>query len=120
MAVALSPGQAHDGGEGRKLLTLRGPPEPPAYLLMARAYEGNVTRQLAADLGYWPVAPPWRQRKVKWGYDKELYRQRNAVERLFGRLKWFRRIFTRYDKLDLMYLGFVLLACIFELLHRPL
>ena len=120
MAVALSPGQAHDGGEGRKLLTWRGPPEPPADLLMARAYAGKVTRQLAADLGYWPVAPPRRHRKVKWDYDKELYRQRNGVERLFGRLKRFRRIFTRYAKLDLMYPGVVLLACIFELLHRPL
>ena len=120
LAVALSPGQAHDGVEGRKLLTLRGQQEQPAYLLMDRAYEGNITRQLAADLGYWPVVPPRRHRKVKWDYDKELYRQRNAVERLFGRLKRFRRIFTRYDKLDQMYLGFVLLACIFELLHRPL
>ena len=90
--MALSPGQAHDGGEGRKLLTLRGTPEPPADLLMARAYAGNVTRQLAADLGYWPVAPPPRHRKVKWDYAKELYRQRNAVERLFGLLKRFRRI----------------------------
>ena len=49
-----------------------------------------------------------------------MYRQRNGVERLFGRLKRFRRIFTRYDQLDFMYLGFVLLACIFGLLHRPL
>ena len=83
-------------------------------------YEGNVTRQLAADLGYWPVVTPRRQRKVKWDYEQELYRQRNAVERLFRLLKRFRLIFTRYDKLDLMHLGFVLLACIFELLHRPL
>ena len=76
---------------------------------------------MATDLGYWPVAlPPRRQRKVRWDYDKELYRQRNAAERLFGRLNRFRRIFTRYDQLDFMYLGFVLLAGIFELLHRPL
>ena len=60
---------------------------------MDRAYEGNVTRQLAADLGYWPVAPPRQQRKVKGDYDQDLYRQRDAVERLFGRLKRFRRIF---------------------------
>ena len=117
--VTLSPGQAHDGVEGRKLLTLRGQQEEPAYLLMDRAYEGDATRQLARDLGYWPVVPPRRHRKVKWEYDRELYRKRNEVERLFGRLKRrFRRIFTRYDKLDQMYLGFVLLACIFELLNR--
>ena len=63
--VTLSPGQAHDGVEGRKLLTLRGPQEEPAHLLMARAYEGAATRQLARDLGCWPVAPPRRHSKVK-------------------------------------------------------
>ena len=119
LMVTLSPGQAHDGVEGRKLLTLRGPQEEPAYLLMDRAYEGDATRQLARDLGYWPVVPPRRQRKVKWDYDRKLYRRRNEVERLFGRLKRrFRRLFTRYDQLDPRYLGFVLLAGIFELLNR--
>ena len=119
LLVTLSPGPAHDGVEGRKLLTLRGPQEEPAYLLMARAYGGDDTRQLARDLGYWPVAPPRRHRKVKGEEDRKLYRKRNEVERLFGRLKRrFRRIFTRYDKLDQMYLGFVLLACIYELLNR--
>ena len=81
LTVALSPGQAHDGVEGRKLLTLRGPQPEPAYLLMARAYEGDATRQLAQELGYCPVVPPRRQGRVKGAYDKELYRRRNEVER---------------------------------------
>ena len=117
LLVTLSPGQAHDGVEGRKLLTLRGPQADPAYLLMDRAYEGAATRPLARELGYWPVVPPRRHRKVKGEYGRELYRRRNEVERLFGRLKRFRRIFTRYDKLAPRYLGFVLLACIYELLR---
>ena len=49
LMVSLSPGQAHDGVEGRKLLTLRGPQAEPAYLLMARAYDGDATRQLAGS-----------------------------------------------------------------------
>ena len=118
LMVTLSPGPAHNGVEGRKLLTLRGPQEEPAYLLMARAYAGEATRQLAREMGYWPVAPPRRHRKVKGEYDAVLYRRRNEVARLFGRLKRFRRIFTRYDQLDPRYLGFVLLACIYELLNR--
>ena len=65
LMVTLSPGTAHDGVEGRKLLTLRGQQEAPAYLLRARAYEGAATRQLARELGYWPVVLPRRQRKVK-------------------------------------------------------
>jgi transposase len=47
-----------------------------------------------------------------WEYDKELYKKRNEVERLFRRLKGFRRIFTRFDKLDVMFIGFVVFALI--------
>ena len=85
---------------------------------MARAYAGDATRPLARELGYWPVAPPRRHRKIKGEYDAALYRRRNEVERLFGRLKRFRQVFARYDKLDPRCLGFVLLACIYELLNR--
>ena len=63
--VTLSPRQAPDGVEGRKLLTLRGPQEEPAYLPMARAYAGDAIRPLAEGPGYWPVVPPRRHRKVK-------------------------------------------------------
>ncbi|MDR3146258.1 MAG: hypothetical protein LBU21_08270, partial [Treponema sp.] len=45
-----------------------------------------------------------------WEYDKELYKERNEVERMFRRLKGFRRIGTRNDKLDLMFSGFIYLA----------
>lgn len=120
MTVTLSPSQVHDGVEGRKLLTLRRPPEPPAYLLMARAYAGDAPRPLVQERGCCPGAPPRRQCKVKGEYDKELYRRRNAGERFFGRLKGFRRIFTRYDQRDPRYPGFVRLACSFELLRRLL
>ena len=46
--------------------------------------------------------------------DKELYKRRNEVERFFRRLKRFRRIFTRYDKLDIIFAGFILLAMIID------
>lgn len=87
-------------------------------LLMDRAYEDNKTRALAVSLGYIPVVPPNSRRKNPWKYDRVLYRRRNEVERLFGRLKRFRRIFTRYDKLDSVYLGFILIALIFDALLR--
>ncbi len=66
---------------------------------MDRAYEGNETRQLALDLGFIPVVPP-PNRVDPWEYDREMYKRRNEVERLFRRLKGFRRIFSRFDKLD--------------------
>ena len=86
-------------------------------LLMDRAYEGNGTRRVAVEMGYNPVVPPKRNRVDPWEYDRELYRRRNEVERLFRRLKAFRRVFTRYDKLDALFLGFVHFALIADALR---
>ena len=85
-------------------------------LLMGRAYEGNETRRVAVEMGYAPVVPPKRNRVDPWEYDRDLYRRRNEVERLFRRLKAFRRVFTRYDKLDALYLGFIHSALIADAL----
>ena len=57
------------------------------------------------------------EQKVKWDYDRELYKLRNEIERLFRRFKGCRRIFTRFDKLDATYLGFVSLAAVVEMMH---
>ena len=84
---------------------------------MDRAYEGAETRALAKELGYEPVVPPMRTRKKPWKYDRVLYRRRNEVERFFARLKRFRRIATRYDKLDSVFLIFIQLAVIYDLLQ---
>ena len=84
---------------------------------MDRAYEGNATRQLALDLGYTPVVPSKQNRRPPWEYDRRLYRCRNEVERLFRRLKAFRRIFTRFDKLDVMFRAFIHFALIMEMLR---
>ncbi len=84
---------------------------------MDRAYEGNETLQLALELGFKPVVPPNPNRVSPWEYDRAMYRKRNEVERLFRRLKGFRRIFSRFDKLDVMFLSFVHFALIFEALR---
>ena len=81
---------------------------------MDRAYEGNPTRQLALDLGYIPVVPPKTDRRDPWEYDRAMYRKRNEVERLFRRLKGFRRVFSRFDKLDVVFLAFIHFALIVE------
>ena len=77
------------------------------HLLMDRAYEGNETRQLALDLGFIPVVVPLKTRIEPWEYGREMYKRRNEVERLFRRLKGFRRIFSRFEKLEVMFLGFL-------------
>ena len=94
------------------MLRWLGPQSSPIPLLMDRAYEGNETRQLALDLGFVPVVPPMKTRIDPWEYDRELYKRRNEVERLFRRLKGFRRIFSRFEKLDVMFLGFISFALI--------
>ena len=113
---ALSAGNCGDAPEGRTLLRQLGPVDHSIYLLMDRAYEGDETRALAEELGYIPIVPPKSNRKNPWRYDKQLYKQCNQVERLFRRLKRFRRIFTRCDKLDIIFLTFVYLALIVDTL----
>jgi transposase len=53
-----------------------------------------------------------------WEYAPNLYRQRHHVERLFGQLKAWRRVSTRYDKLDLMYASFITIVLIAEALDN--
>ena len=112
---SLSAGNRHDAPEGKKLLEkLRS--QHDHYLLMDRAYEGKSIRSLAMQNGFIPVVPPKKNRKNPWKYDKELYKRRNEVERYFLRLKRFRKVFTRYDKLDCIYFSVVQLAMIFDAL----
>lgn len=84
---------------------------------MDRAYEGDDTRQLALDLGYQPVVPPKSNRLTPWQYNRALYKRRNEVERFFRRLKGYRRIFSRFEKLDLLFIGFLLFVLIVEALR---
>jgi transposase len=117
VAFSLSPGNAHDAPAGRSLLSSLGPAPTPRHLCMDRAYEGDETRQLALDLGYVPVVPPKSNRKEPWEYDTEIYKRRNEVERLFRRIKGFRRVFSRFEKLDVMFLAFVHFALIVDALR---
>ena len=117
ITFSLSPGQAHDAPEGRKLLTALGGPDRKVHLIMDRAYEGNETRQLAFDLGFTPVVPPLCTRVTAWHYSKAIYKRRNQIERLFRRLKGFRRIFSRFEKLDVMFTGFIHFVLIVDALR---
>ncbi len=118
VTFSLSPGQAGDAPEGRKLLeTLRNNGWEGTKVIMDRAYEGNETRQLVFDLAMEPVVPPKSNRLTPWEYDKALYSKRNEVERLFRRLKGFRRIFSRFDKLDVMFMFFIHFALIADALN---
>jgi len=114
----LSAGDLHDAPQGRILLDELGNLFAGSHVLMDRAYEGSETRAQVISQGMSHVVPPKKNRKNPWEYDREHYKRRNEVERYHRRLKGFRRVATRYDKLDTMYFSFVLLAVIFEMLRR--
>ena len=116
VSFSLSSGARHDSPEGMKLLFFTPACDVVQSFLMDRAYEGNNMRAIAKELGYNPVVPPKKNRSDPWEYDKELYRRRNEVKRFFRRIKRFRRIFTRYDKLDIVFAGFILFAMIIDAL----
>lgn len=62
------------------------------------------------------VIPPKANCLNPWEYDSHVYKERYLAECFFQKIKWFRRISTRYDKLDVMFLSFVYLAAITVLL----
>jgi transposase len=75
-----------------------------------RGFDGSPQRQACTDRGVEPVIPPKANRVEPEPYDAAAYRERNRVERLFAKLKEFRRVATRYDKRKRMFLGWVHLA----------
>jgi transposase len=116
LTFSLSAGQASDSVEGRKLLSDWKSRPQQIPLAIDKAYEGDETRQLVLTLGMFPVVPPKSNRIEPWEYDKELYKRRNEIERLFRRLKGFRRIFSRFEKLDKMFIAFIQFALIVQLI----
>ena len=80
------------------------------WLLADRAYDARKLRQWLAERGSEAAIPPNPTRKNPSAYDAIAYRSRNAIERMFCRLKDFRRIATRYDKRADNFLSAVLLA----------
>lgn len=100
MRALLTGGQTHDSAPAEHLLgDLR-----PACLVADRAYGSRAWRTLLAQRGTQAVIPAKRQpgdtayTPARYGHDAQAYRQRNAIERTFARLKQWRRLATRYDK----------------------
>ncbi len=79
-------------------------------LIADKAYDTNSLRSLLAAQSIEAVIPSIRRRKPIIPHDALAYRDRNLIERLFGRLKDFRRIATRYDKLARNFLAGALIA----------
>ena len=79
-------------------------------LLADKVYDANYMLDAVRSIKAEAVIPHKSQRKVQRDYDRELYKERNLIEIMFNKLKRFRRVATRYDKLDI---AFVFLAGIY-------
>ena len=90
-----------------ELLAAAGPLE---RLIADKAYDTNRLRSFLAERGIEAVIPSIARRKPLIPHDRIVYRQRNQIERMFARLKDFRRVATRYDKLARNFLAGVVLA----------
>lgn len=79
-------------------------------MLADKGYDGDDVRATLLMSGVLPVIPPRSNRKQPIDCDFAAYRDRNRIERMFNRLKQFRRIATRYDKTARSFLAFLYLA----------
>jgi transposase len=86
-------------------------------VLADRGYDSNAIRRYVFDNGGFPNIPGRRNRKTQPFYVKEVGKRRHVVENFFGRIKRFRRVCTRYDRLAETYLSFVFLAALMDWLR---
>jgi transposase len=117
VALRITAGQAGDAPVGEELIDAIDTREGIAQAAMDKASDSNAIRAKLVAKGIDPVIPPKANRLEILVYDKAQYKQRNKVERLFNKMKQFRRIATRYEKLKATFLGFVILALIVIMLR---
>jgi transposase len=108
VALLLTPGQTADITQAESLLAEL---EPEA-VLADKGYDSDALVDSLEARGITPVIPSKANRKVPRKTDFALYRERNLVERFFGKIKQYRGIATRYDKLAETFLAGVLLVCV--------
>ena len=107
IAILLTGGEAHDYPVAKRLIRRV---KPPKHMLGDTAYDGDGLREELDQRGTKPVIPNHPNRKHLLSFNKRLYKLRWRIESAFNRLKDFRRIATRYDRLARNYLASVCLA----------
>lgn len=108
VALSLTPGQAHDITQALPLLEQV---EPTAFL-GDKGYDADALIDKLNERGITPVIPSKANRREPRKTDFALYRERNLVERFFCKIKQYRAISTRYDKLATTFLAAVVLICV--------
>jgi transposase len=118
LAVDVLPGQAGDAPQLHRMLDRTEERVPVEEVVGDKAFDGDAPRAGCLDRGIHTVIPNKANRVDPWPFDEVAYRERNRIERLFAKLKQFRRVATRYEKLKVTFLGMVHLALGFIRLRK--
>lgn len=105
----LTGGESSDFNQALPLLK----DENPVYVLADRGYDSDEIVNHIQSINAIPVIPPKSNRIIQRDYDKIIYKERNLIERLFNRLKQFRKIATRFDKIQINFEAFLYIACFY-------
>lgn len=109
LRVILSAGQVADIEQAAALIQ----DQPADFVVADKGYDSDALVETITAQGSQAVIPPRSNRLNPRSFDRHIYKSRNLIECFFGRIKQFRRIATRYDKLAKSFLSFVHLACAF-------
>jgi transposase len=107
LRVRLSAGQRHDSTQALEMSA----GFASHYVIADRGYAGQDFINIVLEAGAEPVIPPHQRSKQPRPYDVWLYRERHLVECFINKIKHFRHVFSRYDKLASRYLSFLHFAC---------
>ena len=106
LRFTLTPGQQHDITQAEALISgSRG-----EYVIADKGYDAQQFIDYLTEAGMVAVIPARANRKEARDYDTHLYRERHVVECFIGKIKHYRRVFSRFDKLASRYLGFLQFA----------
>ena len=107
LRIILSAGQIADIEQAAALIK----DQSAEFIIADKGYDSDAFVSVIAEQGGQAVIPPRSNRLNSRSFDRHIYKSRNLIERFFSRIKQFRRIATRYDKLAQSFLSFVHLAC---------
>ena len=115
--IRITAGQVGEAPSGAALIEAIDSRDGSHRAALDKAYDSKAIRARLEAKGIEPIIPPKANRLDSIVYDPEGYQQRHKVERLFNKIKPFRRVATRYEKLKANFLAFVTLALIVIMLR---
>ena len=108
LRICITGGEKHESGQAVRLYAT----DRCKFLLADKGYDNGAFRDFLGNNNTLAVIPGRRNRREAIIYDKAIYKERNFVERFFNRIKQYRRVATRYDKLAVTFMGTIVIACI--------